>query len=1320
MHNKLFVKNKYFFPNIYYNMFEYDDIKKFIENDILNTRLINNSYIEKDSVGGMYGLFSDKISSINSKPNTESKFTLLEPNYKDINSYKDNIIDETNKITKDCSELTNFIPIFNANYMHNKYFSQNIECNNNESYTKLINKISNEEFNLIKDNIELHVKNFYTNNFIRKMNNFFKTSTLNIYQDFYIDKFIKYNNIIDTNKNKIKDNQYYSNYLYICQCYHQEYLKLLVEKNKNLLNNEYEKINTYYNGLKDKSIINNNKILQQYYFKKYIDITSRNIKEKTEEKKINSIIYLFKNIIDNYELSNDDVLDYLKKTYTDNNKITNYLYEINVDKLIFDINKNIYIYYYLNFIINICIPKIQELFFTSISNYYKEMSITIEEEEEKKVYEYIKNQLNDIYQNNNIIDALKTLIKQIIIIFNNIQLFNYFIINKNIINNISQEKYNFEITLEQNLENNIEIYTKLCKKFYLYNKIFLLINEMNNFDKENNNNTFNIDKKYFELKKKYDTEIERLKQMGIDFSIKYSFTIEKFKDMLITNYTEFDELYKILFDIVNIISDNIKSTYLLKKIINESNIVKYNAQYYNDRIMTKYNYLQMNDNLYNLNNENFINIFEDTDKINELSQKKTIDFKDHINLEKDNILFYLFECEEEEETFCKSLFLLYKLNNKDKDKDKINNKNYKSDILPGHDKIFNKLIFTYNKSEDQSDEKLKQIFENVKSLIYLEIILKRIYKISDITWFEDIFTMLSENELKINKEILKKKLNIENTENTGCIIIIKDKKAKYEEINSSQDFTVEMASSYVFWNQEYNDNFNTLYKNIIKPNQIKIYNTIDCFMNTTYITSNINPKFKNMIMLFFLLIIIVIYKYNNKLLYNIKTFSTMLINISIFIVSFIIPVEIKSNISIYSYYFEFFKQLVICLSKLITYSMLYDVAMVGSIGTLAYYTGSKSLEYLKNPVQSGGFKFIEHLLSYINTETIKNKIINSISYTRDILNKPFNSSNNINNDIEITDKDIENIKDENNNLTETNDIIIKSYKKKYSFNQDTGLIEYNNNDKNDFNHIITSICHTEYYDIKEIYMITKKDNSIVFDINNLIIDNTNNNISFIQNKPIHISLIMAYILSKKINFISNLNLDLNININSIIETNNNKNYDNVCTEIFGKNYNNETCSRHFYSILGKSGISMMNNLNQQNLTKTLINANPTIQYEILKNLDWKIKVKNNKKIFINVDEWLKIISSDKQKQLYTEYLNNNILVKNIINNIVNNLNKTNILNKIIINKVIVPHIERKKIKRININKNIKTQTINNFENPYFYSLNYYKNILNIPKFIYEK
>jgi hypothetical protein len=109
---------------------------------------------------------------------------------------------------------------------------------------------------------------------------------------------------------------------------------------------------------------------------------------------------------------------------------------------------------------------------------------------------------------------------------------------------------------------------------------------------------------------------------------------------------------------------------------------------------------------------------------------------------------------------------------------------------------------------------------------------------------------------------------------------------------------------------------------------------------------------------------------------------------------------------------------------------------------------------------------------------------------------------------------------------------------------------------------------------------------------------------------------------------------------------------------------NNTCAKHFYSILGRSGISMLKNINQIAKTKTdiinvLTNANPAIKYEILKNLNWKIKIDDlskpgSKKYLISVEEWLKKVAN----QEFNNYLNSvdGLLIKNILNAMIDDIN----------------------------------------------------------------
>jgi len=121
--------------------------------------------------------------------------------------------------------------------------------------------------------------------------------------------------------------------------------------------------------------------------------------------------------------------------------------------------------------------------------------------------------------------------------------------------------------------------------------------------------------------------------------------------------------------------------------------------------------------------------------------------------------------------------------------------------------------------------------------------------------------------------------------------------------------------------------------------------------------------------------------------------------------------------------------------------------------------------------------------------------------------------------------------------------------------------------------------------------ITNKE-KIIFEVNNETLENDINNLSIIDNKPIHLALVMAYIFSK--------NDDIKL-----------ESYQEKCKTIFGY-YTENICAKHIYSVLGKSGISMLNNLgleiNSFKLEQNLLNADIEILYEILKNLNWKFKI----------------------------------------------------------------------------------------------------------------
>jgi hypothetical protein len=209
------------------------------------------------------------------------------------------------------------------------------------------------------------------------------------------------------------------------------------------------------------------------------------------------------------------------------------------------------------------------------------------------------------------------------------------------------------------------------------------------------------------------------------------------------------------------------------------------------------------------------------------------------------------------------------------------------------------------------------------------------------------------------------------------------------------------------------------------------------------------------------------------------------------------------------------------------------------------------------------------------------------------------------------------------------------------------------------------LSETKILGINEIYMITEQNGNIYFDINNIKLDNSDDNISYIENKPIHLIFIIIYLINNNLlktnisskkdfmySYDDNNNLVLykkddnnNLISSMTLAINNldNNHIKNTCHELFKSSPETQECSKHFYSILGKSAISMIINLKEQisskdNIISNLLNANPSIQYEIIQNLNWNFKM-NEKGIneLITVDEWLEKLTE--QKKIYIELLN---------------------------------------------------------------------------------
>jgi hypothetical protein len=292
----------------------------------------------------------------------------------------------------------------------------------------------------------------------------------------------------------------------------------------------------------------------------------------------------------------------------------------------------------------------------------------------------------------------------------------------------------------------------------------------------------------------------------------------------------------------------------------------------------------------------------------------------------------------------------------------------------------------------------------------------------------------------------------------------------------------------------------------------------------------------------------------------------------------------------------------------------------------------------------------------------------------------------------------------------------------YYFDEKTGKLVYTGNPVK----ITTVLSSNENHYIKSVQMITEKDKSIHYFINNQEIDI--NSSTLIQSKPVHTGLVFAY-MAKNFSYLNRTmpskyvyyyGDDGNIKVHlkksdgscgeevstvskAIIEQINGqddsalKNIKVVCEEMFGvKNgLNNDVCSKHFYSILGKSALGMIENLglaikSNNEIANILLSANPGIQYEILKNLDWKMKKKSDGSLqLVNVDSWLEQMKNSSNLGIkYEQYLNNYPDIKKLLNNIVSNINSHQ---EILVNKLKSTNIDnnnliKKKKRRLSINK----------------------------------
>jgi predicted 3-demethylubiquinone-9 3-methyltransferase (glyoxalase superfamily) len=244
-------------------------------------------------------------------------------------------------------------------------------------------------------------------------------------------------------------------------------------------------------------------------------------------------------------------------------------------------------------------------------------------------------------------------------------------------------------------------------------------------------------------------------------------------------------------------------------------------------------------------------------------------------------------------------------------------------------------------------------------------------------------------------------------------------------------------------------------------------------------------------------------------------------------------------------------------------------------------------------------------------------------------------------------------------------------------------------------------------------MITDlKKKEIQFHVNNIILDNSNNNISYVDGRPVHMAFIMAYLCNKNL---LNKQIDSPSNEQTIFDDNNNlqtldlrggsrfnKNSSNfkfsmdggnvillelkdqkfkptmslaigtneqdkkedyihkTCKELFDLSGNHDMCAKHYYSIFSGCAISMMRNFGdiiktKKDVVNTILKAHPGILYEILKNLNWKLKINNGQKEMVNVETWLSKLPNN-QAEHYGKYLKDNQQITDLLNKIVQRIN----------------------------------------------------------------
>jgi hypothetical protein len=264
----------------------------------------------------------------------------------------------------------------------------------------------------------------------------------------------------------------------------------------------------------------------------------------------------------------------------------------------------------------------------------------------------------------------------------------------------------------------------------------------------------------------------------------------------------------------------------------------------------------------------------------------------------------------------------------------------------------------------------------------------------------------------------------------------------------------------------------------------------------------------------------------------------------------------------------------------------------------------------------------------------------------------------------------------------------------FYFNESNGLIEVNGSVSK-----TVTLNSNKHFGIEGILMKISG-SKITYIINKVPLES----ISYIEGKPVHTALVMAYLVKDKhynrfaplssavksdSAFLYSIEDDGSVrlfrkdsngakgeeiaSVSMAIrkqmegdEAGAKKAREQVCKKLFNVSESNKTCASHFYNILGKSAMGMLENMGlvvkAESVSQALLNAEPHIKYEILKNLDWKMKIANGKKEMANVEQWLERLEQDARPTIksladkYKTYFVANPNVKNILDKMVMDLN----------------------------------------------------------------